>query len=99
MSLPKDTPNLHLLTPCETNYAPICQLPDGSAFFILEVDTKRGARPGNPIHWNPGNKVVQNHRTGDIIQPDTDIERAKRGLPVPWKPDYAERETRMGDIP
>lgn len=72
-------------------------LPDGSAFFVADIDTSR--KPGNPIHWNPGNKVVHDHRNGEIIQPDTDIERAKRGLPVPWKAEYAEAETRMGDIP
>lgn len=40
-----------------------------------------------PIMWNEGNKVVQDHRDGTIIQPDTDIERSRRGLPVPWTPD------------
>jgi len=72
-------------------------LPDGSAFCVVEIDTSR--KPGNPIHWNPGNKVVHDHRDGSIIQPDTDIERAKRGLPVPWDPSMAETETRMADIP
>lgn len=73
------------------------ELPDGSGFCVVEIDTDK--KPGNPIHWNPGNKVVHDHRDGSIIQPDTDIERAKRGLPVPWKPEYAESETRMPDIP
>lgn len=72
-------------------------LPDGSGFFVAEIDTS--AKPGNPIHWNPGNKVVHDHRNGAIIQPDTDIERAKRGLPVPWTADMAEKETRMPDVP
>ncbi len=72
-------------------------LPDGSAFFIAEIDTN--AKPGNPIHWNPGNKVVQDHRDGTIIQPDTDIERSKRGLPVPWSNAFAEHETRLPDMP
>lgn len=77
--------------------AELNQLPDGSGFFVATIDTSRA--PQNPIHWNPGNKVVHDHRDGKIIQPDTDIERAKRGLPVPWSPEYAERETRMADIP
>jgi len=33
------------------------------------------------IFWNPYNGAVQDHRDGTIIQPDTDTERAKRGLP------------------
>jgi len=41
---------------------------------------------------------VHDHRNGDIIQPDTDIERAKRGLPVPWKPEYGETESLLPDI-
>jgi len=53
----------------------ITKLPDGSAFFVAEIDTN--APRGNPIKWNPGNKVVCDHRTGDIIQPDT--EPAARG--------------------
>jgi hypothetical protein len=75
------------------------QLPDGSGFFIADVDTDPNRPRQNPIHWNPGNKVVHDHRNGEIIQPDTDIERAKRGLLVPWKPEYAEAETGMRDIP
>jgi len=58
-----------------------------------------GPPPKPPIHWNPGNKVVQDHRDGTIIQPDTDIERAKRGLPVPWHASMGEVETKMPDIP
>lgn len=73
------------------------RLPDGSGFFVVEIDTTK--KPGNPIHWNPGNKVVHDHRNGAIIQPDTDQERAKRGLPVPWTPEMAEKETMMPDIP
>lgn len=66
------------------------RLPDGSGFCVVEIDTK--AKPGNPIKWNPWNKVVQDHRNGEIIQPDTDNERAKRGLPVPWSPEIAATE-------
>lgn len=75
----------------------ITKLPDGSAFFIAEIDTD--AKPGNPISWNPYNKVVHDHRNGDIIQPDTDNERAKRGLPVPWLPEMGHREVEMAPIP
>jgi len=73
------------------------RLPDGSAFFVAEVEPLLGPMP-NPIHWNPGNKVVQDHRTGEIIQPETDIERARRGLPVPWTPELAETECRQPEI-
>lgn len=53
----------------------------------------------NPAwHWNPGNKVFQDHRDGTIDEPMTNICRAARGLPVPWKPEMAEAETRMPDI-
>lgn len=72
-------------------------IPDGSGFFVADIDTSK--KPGNPIHWNPGNKVVHDHRNGSIIQPDTDNERAKRGLRVPWKPEYGEEETRWEDMP
>jgi hypothetical protein len=72
------------------------KLPDGSGFFVADIDTS--AKPGNPIKWNQGNKVVQDHRTGDIIQPDTNMERAKRGLPVPWTPKMGEAEVFQPDI-
>lgn len=72
------------------------RLPDGSGFFVGEVAAQQQGY--NPIHWNPGNKVVQDYRDGRIIQPDTDIERGKRGLPIPWLPSMAERETLMGDV-
>lgn len=57
-------------------------LPDGSAFFVAEIEIE--ADPDPPIKWNPFNQVTQDHRDGTVIQPDTDIERAKRGLP-PWQ--------------
>lgn len=50
------------------------------------------------IHWNPGNKVVQDHRTGKIRPRLTNKERKSRGLPVPWKPEYGDAETRMPDM-
>ncbi len=37
--------------------------------------------PADSVFWNPYNGVVQDHRDGTVIQPDTDKERAKRGLP------------------
>jgi len=36
--------------------------------------------------WNPGNKVVQDHRTGRVNHSRTNRERKKRGLPTPWNP-------------
>jgi len=71
-------------------------LPDGSAFFVMEVDTDMQAN--SPIAWNPYNKVVQDHRNGDILQPDTDNERAKRGLPIPWCPEFADKEVRQPPV-
>lgn len=71
-------------------------LPDGSGFFIAEIDTSpeasaaRAAR--DPIMWNPWNKVVQDHRDGTIHHDRTNEERAKRGLPVPWVPDMGDTE-------
>lgn len=46
------------------------------------------------VMWNPQNKVVQNYRSGEIIQPDTDRERAKRGFP-PFNPKRAAYEARQ----
>lgn len=45
------------------------------------------------IRWNPGNLVVQDHRDGTVIQPDTDNERAKRGLP-PFTPEPRQQSLR-----
>lgn len=75
----------------------ITKLPDGSAFFIAEFDSS--VPPGDPIHWNPGNKVVQDHRCGTIHHELTNIERAKRGLPTPWTPEIADVEVHQRDIP
>lgn len=49
-------------------------------------------RKHEAIYWNPYNKVVSDHRDGTIYQVPTDIERKKRGLPVPWSADIAETE-------
>lgn len=40
----------------------------------------------DPVLWNPYNQVVQDHRDGTIDHAQTNAERAKRGLPVPWTP-------------
>ncbi len=55
---------------------------------------------GHPeaIKWNPFNKVVQDHRDGVIDHRLTNIERAKRGLPVPWTPKLAESEVSEPEI-
>lgn len=53
----------------------------------------------NPVKWNPYNKVVQDHRDGTIHIRATNRERKKRGLPVPWKPEFGTREVRMRPIP
>ena len=50
------------------------------------------------IMWNPFNKVVQDHRDGTIHPRLTNRERKKRGLRVPWKPMYADEETRLPAI-
>ncbi|MBP27864.1 hypothetical protein [Methylobacterium sp.] len=65
-------------------------LPDGSGFFIAEVDVN--APPGDPICWNPWNKVVQDHRDGTIHHDLTNAERVKRGLPTPWVPAFGDTE-------
>jgi len=66
-------------------------LPDGSAFFILEIDPD-AKPPDNPVMWNPWNKVVQDHRDGTIHHDLTNIERSKRGLPTPWTPEMGNIE-------
>lgn len=71
-------------------------LPDGSAFFVADIDTSPEAIAAqsrrDPVCWNPWNKVVQDHRDGTINDGLTNIERAKRGLPVPWTPAMAATE-------
>jgi hypothetical protein len=48
-----------------------------------------------PDGWNPWNKVV--HRNGGEVDPvRTNIERALRGLPVPWHPSMATKEVGEG---
>lgn len=72
-------------------------LPDGSAFFVAEVPT--GPPTGDPIKWNPWNKVVQDHRDGTIDHERTNVERAKRGLPTPWTPQMADVEVHERPVP
>jgi hypothetical protein len=71
-------------------------LPDGSGFFVDVIDPD--AKLLNPVRWNPWQKVVSDHRTGDIDDDRTNAERAKRGLPVPWTPEMADREVREDPI-
>ena len=66
------------------------RLPDGSGFFIAEVDVS--APIPEAVRWNPWNKVVQDHRDGTIDILATDVEREKRGLPVPWVPALGDTE-------
>lgn len=68
------------------------QLPDGSGFFITEIDTSPDQPERDPIMWNPWNKVVQDHRDGTIHHDLTNAARSERGLPVPWTPDLADIE-------
>lgn len=67
------------------------RLPDGSGFFIVDIDQTQPIAP-DPVYWNPYNKVVQDHRDGTIDHEATNLERARRGLPVPWVPRMAETE-------
>ncbi len=65
---------------------------------VVGVDELRVQPPDvGPIMWNPSNLVVQDHRDGTVIQPDTDKERAKRGLPpfAPEKPSGESLECRI----
>jgi hypothetical protein len=70
-------------------------LPDGSGFFVAEVGEPRQ----DPVCWNPWNKVVQDHRDGTIDHDLTNIERAKRGLPVPWTSAMAGVEVHEAAVP
>jgi len=75
----------------------VTKLPDGSAFFVEEVaPITRRLEP--PIHWNPFNKVVQDHRDGTIHHEATNIERTKRGLPVPWTSAMADVEVHQAPV-
>lgn len=75
----------------------VIELDDGSAFFIAEVPSGPNTSP--PIKWNPWNKVVQDHRDGTVYHEETNVERARRGLPVPWTPDMADVEVDQAPAP
>ena len=51
------------------------------------------------IMWNPGNKVVQDHRDGTVYHDLTNSERAARGLPTPWTPEMALTEVHEAGRP
>lgn len=72
-------------------------LPDGSAFFIATIDPN--APVGDPIKWNPWNKVVQDHRDGTIHHDLTNAARTERGLPTPWTPAMGDVECRQPPRP
>lgn len=74
----------------------IIEFSDGSGFFVAEVPT--GPNDSPPIKWNPWNKVVQDHRDGTIHHDLTNVERARRGLPVPWTPEMGEIEVHQRPI-
>ena len=54
--------------------------------------------PRSGVFWNPYNKVVQDHRDGTIYRELTDVLREGRGLPVPWKPEFGEKECREAPV-
>ncbi len=74
----------------------ITELPDGSGFFVDEIDPKAPLEP--PIRWNVFNKVVQDHCDGTINHEATNKERAARGLPTPWTPEMARTEVHEAPV-
>lgn len=50
------------------------------------------------VKWNPHVKVVLDHRNGTVIQPATNDERQRRGLPVPWTQAVMEKEMELPAI-
>lgn len=56
------------------------------------------ARKGDPVCWNPFNKVVLDHRDGRIDRERTDQERALRRLPIPWTPALGDVEARQPPV-
>jgi hypothetical protein len=54
--------------------------------------------PLEPIRWNRHTKIVQDHRNSKIDLARTNVERAKRGLPVPWYPMLGENESFLPDV-
>ena len=74
----------------------VTELPDGSGFFVIEIDPKAPMAPA--VHWNPFNKVVQDHRDGTIHHEATNRERQERGMPTPWTPKMAETEVHEAPV-
>lgn len=56
------------------------------------------ARKGDPVCWNPFNKVVLDHRDGRIDRARTDQERALRRLPIPWTPAIGDVEVHQPPV-
>jgi hypothetical protein len=59
---------------------------------LTAVDALKRWGDNDAIHWNPYNKVVQDHRDGSIHEARTNAERELRGLPVPWTPSRGHAE-------
>jgi hypothetical protein len=106
MTLPNETPKPHLTKQLEdicincwqdlVIHHPRnlrCPRPDQwtSAQIPWDRKTMYKAKPES-VYWNPYNRVVCDHRDGTIYQVPTDIERAKRGLQVPWSSELANLE-------
>lgn len=75
----------------------IAVLPDGSGCFIGVIDPEAPLQ--EPIRWNPYCKVIMDHRTGTIHHDRTNVERARRGLPIPWRPEIGRREVHEAPCP
>lgn len=52
----------------------------------------------NPVRWNPWNKVVQDHRTGEVDHAQTNDLRSQLGLPTPWTPEMAHEDNGSAPI-
>lgn len=70
----------------------------GFAQWIATEDSERLWPLDQPLHWNPFNKVVQDHRDGTIDMEMTDRERSARGLPVPWTPEIGSIEVHQPPV-
>jgi hypothetical protein len=76
----------------------IHELPDGSGFFVAEIDTSPDRPQRDPIMWNPWNKVVQDHRDGTIHHEATNAARTERGLPTLWTPEIGAVEVHQAPV-
>jgi hypothetical protein len=67
----------------------------------LRCPTKREIyyKRDDSVMWNPYNKVVQSHRDGSIDYIETNHERKKRKLPIPWTPALGEKEVKEPPAP